>query len=849
MDLERSILKNYMSYRFLDIEYKDGMYLIIGRNSENVGEDEGNGAGKTGLISSFPFACYGRVRGVFDKELLSEDYIFMDQDGNRPGKCEVTQFFKQAGKRYKIYRAISLKGAQTLHFHAESLEGEWNDLTLKAGINKRTGKRENGIVRTQQRIIDVIGCDVDLFINSVYFEQSNIDTFARGTLGEKDSIIKAAIGSDRWGDYAMKVSSDIKKIDEQLLQHETLLDDVGDIAELEEQINTTSSTIKGQKSQIKEHEKNLKVQQKNLDTLKIEIAKAEERNKGIDSLNSRYVDLCSEIEELERIMKKTREDIKVSEEQIKSAEVLLTGGSEQLKGMQERRDELAKGLKGYTSQHVDDQRKKSNELANKIARDDGRISALEKSLTGLQALKDKKANLESIILNVTHEALVEQQGRLKGLNEKQGQLSGQMKEIERKGKSVDGSSCAFNSLCGFQPTDTDKEKIKSTLRTEWQDLDKENRIIIFKKKKLDKSISDVTVDLENQKTLESTNKSLAELMKSEKEINAVRVLREQDYNEWKQLDAVKTEMDKDVKLAKDVADADNNIKYKEQEISSAQGTYDRLTAAIKNAHDSTQAQHSVITKKNAEHMKLKEEIDSTTSENIADQKNSMDEISELVKEITESNSCVKNDLQAQETYTTTLNKSLEKVSKFRDKMLGLEESKRIYKYALDVVRKDIPHLLVANMIPELRDHARSIIYKISNGRMDIDFRMDKDLKSRSGEKAHAFDIWVMKDGRMFKYAQTSGGERARADVAIHLAYVCFLATRSESRLQTLFLDEVGAALDKDGTERFIEVIRQIRMDYGFTKVFNISQNVEMRKLIDSKILVTMSGDSSTVKVA
>ena len=156
-------------------------------------------------------------------------------------------------------------------------------------------------------------------------------------------------------------------------------------------------------------------------------------------------------------------------------------------------------------------------------------------------------------------------------------------------------------------------------------------------------------------------------------------------------------------------------------------------------------------------------------------------------------------------------------------------------------------LLIGNAIPEIRKYSKEFIYRLSNGRLDIDFKLERDLKNTG--TANSFDIFVNVDGKWLKYAQTSGGERARADVAIHLAYVCFMSNMSKSRLDTIFLDEVGAALDKTGVERFVEIIKDLKERYGFKKIFNITQNIEMKRMIDNRIVVTKTKDGSKVKIS
>lgn len=201
-------------------------------------------------------------------------------------------------------------------------------------------------------------------------------------------------------------------------------------------------------------------------------------------------------------------------------------------------------------------------------------------------------------------------------------------------------------------------------------------------------------------------------------------------------------------------------------------------------------------------------------------------------------------IQEIKSYLKTLEKSAEKVNSHKAQLKDLQDRIEVMKYSLDMVRKHIPHLLVSAMVPEVRDHMRNFIYRISNGRMDCDIRMDRDLKNDT--KTHAFDIWIYKDGKTFKYAQTCGGERARADISIHLAYICLIASRNNSRFETLFLDEVGAALDRAGVRRFVEIIKEVMTEYGFKKVFNITQNRDMMKMIDNRMLVTMTSEGSKV---
>jgi DNA repair exonuclease SbcCD ATPase subunit len=129
--------------------------------------------------------------------------------------------------------------------------------------------------------------------------------------------------------------------------------------------------------------------------------------------------------------------------------------------------------------------------------------------------------------------------------------------------------------------------------------------------------------------------------------------------------------------------------------------------------------------------------------------------------------------------------------------------------------------------------------------MDIDFRMEKSLKS--SDITDAFDIWINVDGRWLKYEMTSGGERTRADVSLHLALVCFMSGRSNTNHETIYLDEVGAALDRNGVENFVAILHSLIEQYGFKKIFNITQNVEMKRMIDNRLSVVKTSEGSKIR--
>jgi DNA repair exonuclease SbcCD ATPase subunit len=94
---ERVELKNFLSYgnQWTTLDFKEGINAIIGHDED---KDRSNGAGKTSIIESIPFALFGQT----SKEVSLNKIVNWKNGKN----CEVKLHFQKDGIPYVIHRGI-----------------------------------------------------------------------------------------------------------------------------------------------------------------------------------------------------------------------------------------------------------------------------------------------------------------------------------------------------------------------------------------------------------------------------------------------------------------------------------------------------------------------------------------------------------------------------------------------------------------------------------------------------------------------------------------------------------------------------------------------------------------------
>ena len=152
-------LRNYRIFEEVDLELPARVIGIFGEN----------GAGKSSLMESIAFACYGVDAARTKKHEIRTHGILTD--------CLVRLVFEHAGQQYEVRRTIKGKG------HTPEAELFGGDMLLASGTTE-----------VDAEIRRLLHMDLHVFRASVYAEQKQLDAFSDVTPGRRKEMALRLLG-------------------------------------------------------------------------------------------------------------------------------------------------------------------------------------------------------------------------------------------------------------------------------------------------------------------------------------------------------------------------------------------------------------------------------------------------------------------------------------------------------------------------------------------------------------------------------------------------------------------------------------------------------------------------------
>lgn len=439
-------MENFQSFPEQSLDFKNIKVASIYGSYDN-NNLRSNGVGKSTIFDAMIYAVYGKSR------TQSEDDLIMNQKDSMSVRFK----FILNGETIEIYRKKRRDSTGGLFFSIN-------------GVDKSEGKRE-----TQDKIVQKIGMDFELFIATIFFQQMNADTFTASTPTVRKEYLKGILRLDVYDKCLDQVKIKISEIESEVTECETTLkyiqDEIG-------------------KTDIEEKKAELDKNKKQIESL------TEKYNEYSKQLKS-YLEIEKLINEIITEGKSLKEDAEELKEKINKLEL------EQNKNIKDRAAPLVKFDQGRVDEAEAERKdisKKISSLREKISSGNGQIKQLTKRIEMLEENVESKCPL--------CESDIDQKKR----DELKNKIISEIADIENENKKTD-----FQEL---QPLYVDLKKIEYRLERFSEDkaaFDKQEKQNIKLDEKINQSRTLIIEYKDKLKDNEEQRATLRESLQKQKD--------------------------------------------------------------------------------------------------------------------------------------------------------------------------------------------------------------------------------------------------------------------------------------------------------------------------------------------
>lgn len=201
-----------------------------------------------------------------------------------------------------------------------------------------------------------------------------------------------------------------------------------------------------------------------------------------------------------------------------------------------------------------------------------------------------------------------------------------------------------------------------------------------------------------------------------------------------------------------------------------------------------------------------------------------------------------------------LTQKLEQIGKLKQEIAALQDKERdvaketadyeILKMAFS--QDGIPHQIIRTIVPKLTATANIILGQMTGGKMGIDFKTEKVLKSNSKKEVVTLDIFIEEYGKpALPYLSKSGGEKVKASLSVILALAEIKSSSAGIQLGMLFIDE-PPFLDADGIQAYCDALETIQRRYRNIKIMAITHDPTMKARFPQSLDVIKTDKGSHV---
>ncbi|SUZ50677.1 uncharacterized protein METZ01_LOCUS3531 [marine metagenome] len=813
-----------------------------------------NGYGKTALLDAITWAIWGKARAKTQDELVNvaRNTMFVELD------------FFAGESRYRVTRTYT-KGRG-----ASSGKSELN-LSIIIG-NTVTSLMANTIKETEEKIVNLLNMDYEIFINTSYLKQGDSNRFTSSRPTDRKKILADLLDLS----YYERLESASKQHSRQLQND----------VEVQQSVIEHKSSAVQEKELILEKLETYKKESQNL------LSEEQSLSKELEDLNQKRQTLLVEISN-----KKTMVDqIDTSEKDIGMMlvqEMRWKKELGELKILLSRSEEIQSTYKEY--QDLRSEYGRSSTLISDFHKINAEKIVIEKTIaietlklesqisiksnrikTDLQPLVDGIPKLlrEINLANTALQNLEIEFSETEHLLNKANALSEKVTILQISNKTLltqmSDSRNRFDMinhaeatcpLCLQSLSTGNKQHIRDGLQSEGKTskieyesnlekiqalTDRKNEIItqnelqqtILVRKRTE--TEKIQYDLMNQlgksedSSIELSSLKL-NLVQMEEELNSERFCSE-ELNRLKILDS---------KLKK-LEDTEKNHSHLESKLESLspylelhaqlQGSRDRLLSVTQSVEDTKSIREARQLQTETWKLELVRIEKILTEEWDFDQKINL--IQSKIKKV-KGQSLNAVTMREQARYQIEqIVKAEEDIKSMELEIFKTNEDVQLYEELASAFgRNGIQALMIERAVPMLENTAKELLARLSDNKMTIKLELKEGRIDRAtGLPSEELNITISDEQGTRSYETFSGGETFRIDFAIRIAMSKLLASRSGSPLPILFIDEGFGSQDTIGQGRLIEVIQSISED--FEKIIVITHIDSMKENFDQQIEIS-----------
>ena len=276
-------MESFLSHSETSIDFDSGVNIIVGKN----------GAGKSSIFEAIKFALFGMQRS--NRDLL--------QYGKKHGKVKLT--FNLEGSEYYVERTLERSGSRID--------------TRGAVISSGDRVLAEGVTAVNQVISRIIGVSDEVFMNSVFIEQGQIDSLITKQKSKRLDLFNEILGLhnlqkvfDRLNEMKKGIESDIKGLEpvEVLYNSEKL------------RANEITQTIENLKMKEREENEKLEIIKNSMEQLEKQQIESNNQREKKAALEAEITSLNKSITEIKKTIDDLTKEIEVDAEDEKRLRTL-----------------------------------------------------------------------------------------------------------------------------------------------------------------------------------------------------------------------------------------------------------------------------------------------------------------------------------------------------------------------------------------------------------------------------------------------------------------------------------------------------------------------------------------------